>query len=75
VLGVLLVAALITAFATGRPTPLLAVGLWLAVVNELEGFTTSLMLREWRCDVPSIFHARALVYASRLADRRSRGVT
>lgn len=60
VLGVWLVAALVTAFLTGRPTPLLGAGLWLGVVNELEGFLTSLMLREWRCDVPSIFHAARL---------------
>jgi CDP-diacylglycerol--glycerol-3-phosphate 3-phosphatidyltransferase len=59
-LGLLLVAALVTAFLTGRPTPLLAIGLWFGVVNELEGFFASVLLRDWRCDVPSIFHAREL---------------
>jgi phosphatidylglycerophosphate synthase len=57
VLGVFLVVSLITAFVTGRPTPLLGVGLWLGVANELEGFLASLLLREWRCDVPTVVHA------------------
>ena len=59
-LGLVLVAALVTALLTGRPTPLLAVGLWLGVANEIEGFLTSVLLREWRCDVPTVFHALAL---------------
>jgi CDP-diacylglycerol--glycerol-3-phosphate 3-phosphatidyltransferase len=58
-LGVLLVAALVTAFTTGRPTPLLGVGLWFGVVNELEGFLASVKLRTWHCDVPTIFHVMA----------------
>jgi phosphatidylglycerophosphate synthase len=57
VLGLLLVGALVTGFLTGRPTPLLGVGLWLGVVNELEGFLASLLLREWHCDVPTVLHA------------------
>lgn len=57
-LGLLLVAALVTGFVTGRPTPLLAAGLWFGIVNELEGFLTSLMLPRWRRDVPTIFHAQ-----------------
>jgi phosphatidylglycerophosphate synthase len=57
VLGLLLVASLVTAFLTGRPTPLLGAGLWLGVANELEGFLASLVLREWRCDVPTLVHA------------------
>ena len=59
-LGLLLVAALVTAFVTGRPTALLAFGLWFGVVNELEGFLASVMLPTWRCDVPSLFHAREI---------------
>ena len=57
VLGAVLTAALVTAFMTGRPTTLLGVGLWLGVVNELEGFVASLLLTEWRYDVPTVFHA------------------
>ena len=56
-LGVVLVAALVTAFLTGKPTAVLGPGLWLGVVNELEGFLASLLLREWRCDVPTVIHA------------------
>ena len=59
-LGLVLVAALVTGFATGRPTPLLAIGLWFGVVNEIEGFLASVLLRRWRCDVPTIFHAREI---------------
>ena len=61
VLGLLLVAALVTAFATGRPTALLGIALWFGVVNELEGFLASLVLREWCSDVPTIFHAVARI--------------
>jgi CDP-diacylglycerol--glycerol-3-phosphate 3-phosphatidyltransferase len=57
-LGLLLVAALVTAFVTARPTPLLAIGLWFGVLNELEGFLASVLLSDWRCDIPSVFHAR-----------------
>ena len=58
-LGVVLVLALTVAFSTGRPTVLVAVALWLGIVNEVEGFVTSLILPQWRCDVPSVFHALA----------------
>ena len=56
-LGLLLAAALVVAFATGRPTFLLGIGLWFGVANELEGFFASLVLREWHCDVATVFHA------------------
>jgi phosphatidylglycerophosphate synthase len=56
-LGLVLAGALVTAFMTGQPTVLLGVGLWLGVVNELEGFVASLLLAEWRYDVPTVFHA------------------
>ena len=59
-LGLLLVAALVTAFVSGRPTWLLGFALWFGVVNELEGFSASVLLPEWHCDVPSLFHARTL---------------
>jgi len=64
-LGLVLVAALVTAFATERPTVLLGAGLWLGIVNELEGFVTSLLLAEWRCDVPTVFHALRAVGSRR----------
>lgn len=56
-LGLLLVSALVTAFLAGRPTILLGAALWLAIANELEGFLASVLLPEWRCDIPSLFHA------------------
>ena len=67
-LGLLLAAALVTAFLTGQPTALLAAGLWFGVVNELEGFAASLMLPDWRCDVPTVAHA--LKVAQHLASPR-----
>jgi phosphatidylglycerophosphate synthase len=72
-LGVVLVAALVTAFLTGRPTPLLAAGLWLGVVNELEGFAASLVLREWHCDVPTVLHAFRTPHDGAVAPEQSIG--
>jgi phosphatidylglycerophosphate synthase len=57
VLGLLVVAAFVTGFWTGRPTALLGLALWFAIANELEGFVASLLLPAWRCDVPTILHA------------------
>ena len=58
-LELILVLAFSIAFVTGRPTPLLEVALWLGILNECEGFAASLILPDWRCDVPSVFHARS----------------
>lgn len=57
VLGVVVVSALGYAFATGRPTVLLACAMWLAIANEIEGFAASAILPTWRSDVPSLVHA------------------
>lgn len=56
-LGLLVVAALAISFATERSTPLLAVALWLGIVNELEGFAASALLASWHADVPTLVHA------------------
>jgi CDP-diacylglycerol--glycerol-3-phosphate 3-phosphatidyltransferase len=56
-LGLLIVAALTISFATERSTPLLAVALWLGIVNELEGFAASALLPSWHADVPTLVHA------------------
>lgn len=56
-LGVLLVVAFGYAFATGRPTPLLACAMWVAIANEIEGFAASAILPAWTSDVPSLVHA------------------
>jgi CDP-diacylglycerol--glycerol-3-phosphate 3-phosphatidyltransferase len=57
VLGALLAAAIGYGLATGLPNLILTGALWLAVVNDLEGFAASAMLPEWRADVPSVVHA------------------
>ena len=59
VLGLLLVAALVAAFLTGERTTLLGVSLWFGIANELEGLLASMLLAEWRSDVPTVFHALA----------------
>jgi CDP-diacylglycerol--glycerol-3-phosphate 3-phosphatidyltransferase len=56
-LGVVMVAAMTAVFLSGRPSALVTVTLWFAVLNELEGFAASLMLPSWQADVPSIVHA------------------
>lgn len=65
-LGLLLVAALVTAFVSGRPTWLLGAALWFGVLNELEGFAASLLLPRWHCDVPSLLHAVSAARPSRV---------
>ena len=61
-LGVLLAAAFGYAFATGRPTLLVACAMWVAIVNEIEGFAASAILPAWRTDVPSLVHAFRYVH-------------
>jgi CDP-diacylglycerol--glycerol-3-phosphate 3-phosphatidyltransferase len=56
-LGVLLVAAFGYAFAAGRPTVLLECAMWVGIANEIEGFAASVLLPDWRADVPSVVHA------------------
>ena len=46
------------AFATGRPGVVLWLVLALGVASQLEAFAITLRLREWRCDVPSVFSLR-----------------
>lgn len=52
-LGVLMVTAMTIVFVTGRPNVLVAVTLWVAIANELEGFVASVILPVWTADVPS----------------------
>ena len=40
-------------------------GLWLGVANELEGFLASVLLPEWRCDVPTVVHALRVAHDRR----------
>jgi phosphatidylglycerophosphate synthase len=69
-LGVLLAAAFGYGFATGHPNLILTAALWLGIVNEVEGFAASVILPDWRADVPSIVHAlRAAAGGSHAPDR------
>jgi CDP-diacylglycerol--glycerol-3-phosphate 3-phosphatidyltransferase len=56
-LGVLLLVTMGTVFVALRPNVLVALSLWVAVVNELEGFIASVILPIWTADVPSVLHA------------------
>jgi CDP-diacylglycerol--glycerol-3-phosphate 3-phosphatidyltransferase len=56
-LGLVIVLTMTMVFLTGRPSWLVAVALWMGVLNELEGFWTSAILRVWVADVPSLVHA------------------
>jgi CDP-diacylglycerol--glycerol-3-phosphate 3-phosphatidyltransferase len=56
-LGAVMVAAMTVVFLTGRPSVLVMVTLWFAVLNELEGFMASVILPTWIADVPSALHA------------------
>jgi CDP-diacylglycerol--glycerol-3-phosphate 3-phosphatidyltransferase len=59
-LGILLLTTMTTVFVGGRPNALVAVTLWLAIANELEGFLASALLPAWTTDVPSAVHAHRL---------------
>jgi CDP-diacylglycerol--glycerol-3-phosphate 3-phosphatidyltransferase len=56
-LGVLIMTTMTMVFATGHPNALVAITLWVAVANELEGFVASVILATWTADVPSALHA------------------
>jgi CDP-diacylglycerol--glycerol-3-phosphate 3-phosphatidyltransferase len=56
-LGIVIVLTMTMVFLTGRPTGLVAIALWMGVINELEGFWTSAILPVWVADVPSVVHA------------------
>ena len=56
-LGIVMLTAMTTVFLTGRPSVLVAITLWLAIANELEGFAASAILPRWRADVPTLLCA------------------
>ena len=47
------------AFVTGVPGPILWMVLGMGIASQLEAFAIALRLREWRCDVPSVFSLRS----------------
>ena len=61
-LGVLLVTTMTAAFVSGRPNVLIVATVWLAVLNELEGFVASVVLAAWTADVPSVLHAYRIAH-------------
>jgi CDP-diacylglycerol--glycerol-3-phosphate 3-phosphatidyltransferase len=58
--GAVLAAGFTHAFAAAGPSPLLRAAAWLGILNELEGFTISIVLPRWQHDVPSLVHALRL---------------
>jgi phosphatidylglycerophosphate synthase len=59
-LGVLVVTAMTTVFLTAHPSAILTLTLWAGILNELEGFTASVILPTWTADVASAVHAHRL---------------
>ena len=59
-LGVLMVTTMTVVFLSGRPSALVAVTLWFAVANELEGFVASVLLPRYCVDVPTLVHAHRM---------------
>ena len=56
-LGVLLLTTMTWGFLAGHPGLLIPIALWATILNELEGFGTSLILPAWTADVKSFRHA------------------
>jgi CDP-diacylglycerol--glycerol-3-phosphate 3-phosphatidyltransferase len=71
-LGVLMLVVMTSVFLTAQPSVLIAVTLWVGVLNELEGFAASVMLEAWTPDVPSALHAHRISRLSAAATDPSR---
>jgi CDP-diacylglycerol--glycerol-3-phosphate 3-phosphatidyltransferase len=67
-LGVLIVTAMTTVFITMRPSGLVTLTLWAAILNEMEGFTASAVLPAWTADVASVVHAFRLARVNAATD-------
>ncbi len=63
--GVTLFMAFFALLAMGFTGQAVAVPIYVGIIADAEGLAISLALREWRSDVPSIFHALKLRYATR----------
>jgi CDP-diacylglycerol--glycerol-3-phosphate 3-phosphatidyltransferase len=55
--GVALFAGFLALLAFGEARWFVPAAIWLGVVADLEGLAISLVLREWRTDVPTLWHA------------------
>jgi CDP-diacylglycerol--glycerol-3-phosphate 3-phosphatidyltransferase len=56
--GVALFAAFVALLVFGEDRVAVPVAIWIGVAADLEGLAISATLREWRTDVPTIWHAR-----------------
>lgn len=56
--GVALFAAFFALLVFGEDRVAVPAAIWIGVVADLEGLAISATLREWRTDVPTIWHAR-----------------
>lgn len=62
--GIALFAGFYSLLVLGRDDLLISLAIYVGIVADLEGAAISLVLREWRVDVPTFFHA--LAYRRRL---------
>lgn len=58
--GVTLFAAFFALLALGFTGPAVALPIYVGIISDLEGLSISIALKDWRSDVPSIFHALRL---------------
>lgn len=57
--GIALFAGFYALLALGKDNILVSLMVYIGILADLEGLAISLALREWRSDVPTLFHARA----------------
>ncbi len=55
--GIALFAAFLSLLALGRDGGVVDAAIYLGILADVEGLAISLVLRTWRSDVPSVFHA------------------
>jgi len=58
--GAALFVAFFSLLALGADTIFVSAAIYLGILADLEGLAISLILREWRSDVPTVFHALRL---------------
>jgi len=62
--GVFLFAGFYSLLALGSAGPVVAIAIYTGIAADVEGIAISLLLPEWRHDVPSFVHAWRLRYAA-----------
>jgi hypothetical protein len=58
--GIALFLGFSQAFVRRAPAPLFRIAVLAGILSDLEGLLASLILSDWHCDVPSVFHAARL---------------